>query len=130
MKKFIGFVAALTFFFLIGNGSALAATDKNCSDFSTWKEAQDFFEENGGPGEDPYNLDRDKDGLACETLSGFDPNYNPGSGDDSQKGEGENKEEGGEMPETAMSLNGFLLGGIFFLAGAALFVFNRRFSRE
>ena len=40
----------------------------NCSDFSTQKQAQDFFISSGGPTKDPYRLDGDKDGLACEYL--------------------------------------------------------------
>ena len=44
--------------------------DRNCSDFSTWLEAQSFFESEGGPGSDPHRLDRDKDGIACESLPG------------------------------------------------------------
>ena len=40
--------------------------DRDCSDFSTHAEAQDFFE-NAGYG-DPHGLDRDGDGQACETL--------------------------------------------------------------
>jgi micrococcal nuclease len=43
-------------------------SDMDCSDFSDQSEAQEFFEENGGPDEDPHNLDRDGDGVACETL--------------------------------------------------------------
>lgn len=42
--------------------------DRDCSDFSTHREAQEFFIDNGGPGNDPHGLDRDGDGLACETL--------------------------------------------------------------
>lgn len=42
--------------------------DYDCSDFSTHREAQDFFEENGGTGNDYHGLDRDGDGIACETL--------------------------------------------------------------
>jgi len=42
--------------------------DRDCSDFSTQKEAQTFFELNGGPARDPHKLDQDKDGVACETL--------------------------------------------------------------
>ena len=38
----------------------------DCSDFSTQAEAQAFFER-AGPG-DPHRLDRDNDGVACETL--------------------------------------------------------------
>ena len=40
--------------------------DHDCNDFETQDEAQYFFEsEDVG---DPHNLDRDGDGVACETL--------------------------------------------------------------
>lgn len=42
--------------------------DLNCDDFDTWSEAQEFFEDEGGPSEDYHNLDRDGDGIACESL--------------------------------------------------------------
>ncbi|WP_240468663.1 thermonuclease family protein [Gracilibacillus sp. YIM 98692] len=42
--------------------------DRNCSDFDTHDEAQAFFKAAGGPNEDPHGLDRDKDGLVCESL--------------------------------------------------------------
>lgn len=42
--------------------------DKDCSDFSSQSEAQDFFEDQGGPDEDFHNLDRDGDGVVCESL--------------------------------------------------------------
>jgi micrococcal nuclease len=41
--------------------------DYDCSDFSTQEEAQDFFESQGVTA-DYHNLDRDGDGVACETL--------------------------------------------------------------
>ena len=41
--------------------------DRNCSDFGSWREAQAFYEA-AGPG-DPHGLDRDRDGIACESLS-------------------------------------------------------------
>ena len=44
--------------------------DRNCSDFETWAEAQAFFEAEGGPESDPHGLDRDGDGIACESLPG------------------------------------------------------------
>ena len=44
--------------------------DRNCSDFATWRAAQDFYEAWGGPHSDPHRLDRDKDGEACESLPG------------------------------------------------------------
>lgn len=40
-------------------------SDCNCSDFSTWRQAQDVLESSPG---DPHRLDRDKDGVACESL--------------------------------------------------------------
>lgn len=46
----------------------VAKADYNCTDFSTYEEAQSFYERNGGPLIDPHNLDRDKDGIACESL--------------------------------------------------------------
>ena len=44
--------------------------DRDCSDFDTWQEAQDFFLSEGGPEEDPHRLDRNRDGVACESLPG------------------------------------------------------------
>lgn len=43
-------------------------TEYNCSDFKSQKVAQEFFINNGGPEKDPYKLDKNKDGIACETL--------------------------------------------------------------
>ena len=42
--------------------------DRNCDDFDTQAEAQEFFEAAGGPGSDPHRLDADNDGVACESL--------------------------------------------------------------
>jgi len=42
--------------------------DYDCSDFSSQSEAQEFFEDEGGPEDDYHNLDRDGDGIACESL--------------------------------------------------------------
>lgn len=42
--------------------------DYDCSDFSSQEEAQEFFEQEGGPEYDPHNLDRDGDSIACEKL--------------------------------------------------------------
>ena len=40
--------------------------DHDCTDFETQEEAQLFFEANGGPADDPHDLDRDGDGMACD----------------------------------------------------------------
>ncbi len=50
--------------------------DRDCSDFSSQEEAQDFFESEGGPEEDPHGLDADNDGQACE-----DSDFGGGDGD-------------------------------------------------
>ena len=50
--------------------TATKEPDRNCSDFATWREAQDFFLSAGGPESDPHGLDSDGDGIACESLSG------------------------------------------------------------
>jgi endonuclease YncB( thermonuclease family) len=43
--------------------------DKNCSDFATHAEAQSYFTSKGGsPSNNVDGLDRDHDGIACETL--------------------------------------------------------------
>jgi micrococcal nuclease len=44
--------------------------DRDCGDFPTWAEAQDFYEAAGGPATDRHRLDGDSDGIACETLPG------------------------------------------------------------
>ena len=47
-----------------------AGPDRNCSDFDTWAEAQAFYEAAGGPETDRHRLDRDGNGIACESLRG------------------------------------------------------------
>ena len=58
--------------------------DHNCGDFDTWQEAQDFFLSQGGPYDDPHGLDRDGDGIACQSLpstleDGLEPSQSPSS---------------------------------------------------
>ena len=45
-----------------------AGPDRNCGDFDTWQEAQVFYE--AAAGGDPHQLDRDGNGVACESLPG------------------------------------------------------------
>ena len=42
--------------------------DRDCGDFSTWKQANEFFIAAGGPQNDPHRLDGDSDGVPCESL--------------------------------------------------------------
>ena len=45
-----------------------SAGDKDCADFDTWRQAQNFYKKHGGPRYDPHRLDADDDGVACESL--------------------------------------------------------------
>ena len=42
--------------------------DRDCGDFATWKQANDFFIAAGGPKSDPHRLDSDHDGVPCKSL--------------------------------------------------------------
>src|SRR5262249_3965708 len=45
------------------------SVDYDCSDFKTQASAQDFFDSRGySASHDPYDLDGDNDGTACEDL--------------------------------------------------------------
>ncbi|MDX6623763.1 MAG: competence protein ComEC [Solirubrobacterales bacterium] len=62
-------VAILTAAFAVGVAAPPAsAGDKDCADFKTWRQAQNFFKKHGGPSKDPHRLDGDDDGIACEAL--------------------------------------------------------------
>lgn len=50
------------------DGQVESVGDKDCSDFKTQAEAQTFFLSQGGPQSDPHRLDKDGDGVVCETL--------------------------------------------------------------
>lgn len=59
---------AVAFSFAVAPASA---ADKDCSDFRTWRQAQNFYKKHGGPKHDPHRLDGDDDGIACERLRGY-----------------------------------------------------------
>jgi hypothetical protein len=48
--------------------TSATAADKDCSDFRSWRAAQNFYRNHGGPKRDPHRLDGDRDGIACESL--------------------------------------------------------------
>lgn len=56
-------VTALT---AAGMGLGAQVDDRACADFDTQEDAQEFYEEQGGPDTDPHGLDPDGDGIACE----------------------------------------------------------------
>ena len=45
-----------------------AGVDRNCGDFAKQIDAQAFFIAAGGPAQDRHRLDRDRDGVVCESL--------------------------------------------------------------
>ncbi|HET8813642.1 MAG TPA: excalibur calcium-binding domain-containing protein [Solirubrobacterales bacterium] len=63
MRFFIPTVLAAAAVVLFTPSSAVAGTDYDCSDFANQAEAQEYLL----PG-DPYRLDADSDGIACEDL--------------------------------------------------------------
>ena len=75
MKKRFKFIAplfALVFGLILPNTAFGAGV--NCDNFSTWRQAQDWFESHGGDkNHNVEGLDRDHDGIACETSL---PGYN------------------------------------------------------
>jgi LPXTG-motif cell wall-anchored protein len=143
MKKWLTglFVIGLVFSTF---GVVSAAEDKNCSDFETTAEAEAYWEENGyDENNDPDRLDRDKDGIPCESLGGessenssddsatedeeateADEQSSDESGEEENQAEDEqashNEEEGGELPETSAPYATYaLLGlGLSVLSGA------------
>jgi endonuclease YncB( thermonuclease family) len=54
-------------FLMAGPATESKAIDYDCSDFSTQAAAQELFLSAGGPASDPYRLDGDGDGIACES---------------------------------------------------------------
>lgn len=142
MKKVVSTVVTLLMVFGFAN-IGLAETDKDCGDFSTWQEAQTFFN-NNDPANDPHDLDRDDDGIVCESLSGYDSTYVAGTpvngSDDATSDESsdeasddsatddtteasDSEEQGDAMPDTATNYPAFmLLGMLVIVIGALLFV--------
>lgn len=67
------FIAYLIWSPAMSNDKKVGANISNpsafdCTDFTTHQQAQSFYEQNGGPQIDTYRLDRNRDGIACETL--------------------------------------------------------------
>lgn len=52
------------------HSNAQDSIDRDCSDFQTWQEANQFFIQAGGPTSDPHRLDGNSNGIPCESLPG------------------------------------------------------------
>lgn len=109
-----------------------AQEDKDCGHFSTWKEAQHFYNTHD-PDNDPHDLDRDGDGIVCETLAGFDVNYEAGTplGDATTDTTDPTNDEGAGLAETATYYPvGVTIGLIVGTIGLFLLLFKRRTTIE
>lgn len=90
MKLGVSFLALMAALLILSAvPSTAAAKDYDCSDFATQAEAEEHLEPGGG---DPYGLDADHDGIACEDLP-CPCSSTPGSG---SSGGGEESEP--ELP--------------------------------
>lgn len=134
MKKALLSLLMTSFVFVFGLQNVSAQGDKNCPDFSTWNEAQTYFEQKGGsPTNNVDDLDRDGDGLACEDLTGAPDKTTwnwatdrllPAT-DGGTVGDGDNA--GGQMPETATNnVNGIIAGVMIMAAGFLFFIRKRK----
>jgi len=63
MRLFLSAVVGVAAIAFLAPSSAMAGTDYDCADFANQAEAQEYLL----PG-DPYRLDGDNDGVACEDL--------------------------------------------------------------
>jgi hypothetical protein len=63
MRLFLSVLLAMATVAFLAPASAVAGTDYDCADFANQAEAQEYLL----PG-DPYRLDADSDGIACEDL--------------------------------------------------------------
>ncbi|WP_347551535.1 hypothetical protein ABFG93_06210 [Pseudalkalibacillus hwajinpoensis] len=145
MKKLVSMLTA--FLLVLGfSNIGYADDDKDCGDFSSWQEAQTFFE-NNDPDTDPNDLDRDSDGDACETLKGYDEGASTGSSDDTEEATSdeetssdenmvseedsssdsdESSEEGAEMADTATNYPLYMGLGLAIAAFGSLLLFQKR----
>ncbi|MBA0126367.1 excalibur calcium-binding domain-containing protein [Haloechinothrix sp. YIM 98757] len=119
-------------------GVALAQDQYNCDDFETQEEAQEVYDSDTS---DPNDLDRDDDGVACETLpSGDGTSGSDGDGDGTQPpAEEDGDDQVEQVPAGGVETGGgpadydlgLLLGGLVTLAfagGTAVVV--RRASQD
>ncbi|MGJ9459645.1 excalibur calcium-binding domain-containing protein [Oceanobacillus sp. CF4.6] len=127
----------LSVLFMFGTAPSVFANDNlNCPDFDTQPEAQAHYDNDTS---DPDGLDRDKDGIACESLPGGDSTAssnddaseeNTNESEEATSSDGaatatsdestSSDEQGGELPDTATALPLGILGGLGAMALGAL----------
>jgi LPXTG-motif cell wall-anchored protein len=65
----VAFLLTGCFTVVVVRTAVAQSAEPGCYDFGSQAEAQEFFEDEGGPESDPHGLDSDDDGVACEGLS-------------------------------------------------------------
>lgn len=159
LKKWIMGLSSIAVISLGSAGAAQAAHEEgtiNCDEFSTGEEVWVFWDEHGYSAEnDPEGLDRDSDGLPCESLTaGMEDRFIGTNDNDSETvteedsaateedadteepaaeeadasavpAEEESTEEGGALPDTATTNPMMVLFGVI-AAGAGAALFIRR----
>lgn len=138
MKKKL---VALVFGSFLVLGSALnvgaVENDRDCGEFSSHEEVMAFWYENGySANNDPHDLDRDNDGLACEVSQSEYDSYvaNQETDDSSDETVAEEEaateedetEEGAALPNTASNGPLMMLFGAGLAGAGSLLLFRRK----
>ena len=103
MKKGIAGILTGSLLF-IGTTLSVGAVenDRDCGEFASHDEVMAFWYENGyDEANDPHDLDRDNDGLACEVSQGEYDSYVANQEDDNSTEEASGEEEAAEDQEEA-----------------------------
>ncbi|PEV02186.1 hypothetical protein CN417_28650 [Bacillus thuringiensis] len=134
MKKLVVLLFSFVFLFVSYNSSVYAAKSandtKNCSDFKSQKDAQNFWNQNGyGVGNDPHQLDKDKDGIPCEdTKYSLDTNataQTQTNTNNQTKIDSTNK-QGTKLPNTASNTVTMMVVSAGIILIGSLIVFRRK----
>lgn len=153
MKKLIALFFSLALVFGFSTNATFAANlgndgvDKDCDDFTSQKEAQKYFEGDGGSKSNNVDrLDRNRNGIACEDYkysggsddkgdSDTDNNDsgNNNSGNDksddnsSSKDSSKDSSQGGQLPKTATNYPiSMLAGALLLLTGVGMLTLKAR----
>ncbi len=120
-------LAAGAILLALGFQTPAFASGHNCSDYATQAEAQAAYDANPG---DPEGLDRDNDGIACETLPGGGFEDEPGENSDDEDQVDREPQGGVDTGDGSMSgsdnAGPLVVGGLGLLIGGAL-IARRRF---
>lgn len=129
-KKLVGTV--LGSFLVLGSALNVGAVenDRDCGDFSSHEEVMAFWYENGyNANNDPHDLDRDNDGLACEVSQSEYDNYVASQEADDSSDDAateEDTEEGAALPNTASNGPLMMLFGAGLAGAGSLLLFRRK----